>query len=78
MNVALTKPPIARLKRIIADAQEVLSATDPEYWPRRRRSSVDAEKMRADIIAKRAKGVSPKQLAEKCGVSRAYIYMIKK
>ena len=44
---------------------------------RHRRSSADAAKMRADILAKRAKGVSAASLAEKYGVSTAYIYMIK-
>jgi predicted DNA-binding transcriptional regulator YafY len=33
--------------------------------------------MREDILAKRAKGVSAAKLAEKYGVSTAYIYMIK-
>ena len=44
---------------------------------RQRRSSAEAAKMRADILAKRAKGVSAASLAEKYGVSTAYIYMIK-
>ena len=44
----------------------------------RRRTAVQAEKMRADILAKRAKGVPAATLAEKYGVSTAYIYMIKK
>ena len=44
---------------------------------RRRRSAAEAEKMRADILAKRSKGVSAAKLAEKYGVSTAYIYMIK-
>ena len=41
------------------------------------RSSADAEKMRADILAKRAKGVPATKLADKYGVTTAYIYMIK-
>ena len=40
-------------------------------------TAVEAEKMRADILAKRAKGVPATKLAEKYGVSTAYIYMIK-
>ena len=44
---------------------------------RRRRSAAEAEKMRLDILAARAKGVSAAKLADKYGVSTAYIYMIK-
>lgn len=44
---------------------------------RKRRSRTEAEKMRKDILAARAKGVSAAKLAEKYGVSQAYIYMIK-
>jgi hypothetical protein len=44
---------------------------------RQRRSSAEAAKMRADILAKRARGVAAATLAEKYGVSTAYIYMIK-
>lgn len=79
----LSKRQIAYLNRIIITAQKMLdtahledsrSGTGPK---RRRRSSAEAEKMRADILAKRAKGVSAAKLAEKYGVSTAYIYMIK-
>ncbi len=42
-----------------------------------RRTPVQAAKMRADILAKRANGVSASTLAQKYGVSTAYIYMIK-
>ena len=44
---------------------------------RKRRSSAEAEKMRKDVLAARAKGVSAAKLAEKYGVSSAYIYMIR-
>ena len=44
---------------------------------RRRRSAEDAAKMRAAILAERAKGTSAAKLAAKYGVSAAYIYMIK-
>jgi hypothetical protein len=44
---------------------------------RRRRTGAQAEKMRSDILAARAKGVSAAKLADKYGVSTAYIYMIK-
>ncbi len=44
---------------------------------RMRRSAAEAEKMRKDILAARAKGVSVAKLASKYGVSTAYIYMIK-
>jgi hypothetical protein len=44
---------------------------------RKRRSAADAAKMRAAILAERAKGTSAAKLAAKYGVSTAYIYMIK-
>jgi DNA invertase Pin-like site-specific DNA recombinase len=42
-----------------------------------RRTAAQAERMRKEILAARAKGVSAAKLAEKYGVSNAYIYMIK-
>ena len=45
---------------------------------RHRRSAADAERMRADVLAKRAKGVPVTKIAKDYGVSTAYIYMIKK
>ena len=45
--------------------------------PRKRRTGEALEKMRKEILAARAKGVSAAKLAEKYGVSSAYIYMIK-
>jgi hypothetical protein len=42
-----------------------------------RRTAAQAEKMRKEILAARAKGVAAAKLAEKYGVSNAYIYMIK-
>jgi hypothetical protein len=44
---------------------------------RKRSSAEDAAKMRAAILAERAKGTSAAKLAAKYGVSTAYIYMIK-
>ena len=44
---------------------------------RKRRSAAEAAKMRAAILAERAKGTSVAKLAAKYGVSTAYIYMIK-
>lgn len=44
--------------------------------PRRRRSATDAQRMREEILAARAKGVPAAKLAMKYGVSKAYIYMI--
>ena len=44
---------------------------------RRRRSAADSEKLRKDVLAARAKGTSAAKLAQKYGVSTAYIYMIK-
>lgn len=80
----LSKRQIARLNKIISTAQKVLETARLEAVAvrdgaprRRRRSSADAEKMRADILAKRARGVPATKLADKYGVTTAYIYMIK-
>ncbi len=83
--MAFSKRQVAYLNRIIVTAQKMLATADLEDSrsggqngpKRRRRSAVEAEKMRADILSKRAKGVSAAKLAEKYGVSTAYIYMIK-
>ena len=82
--MSLSKRQIAYLNKIIATAQKMLDTAHLEESraahggpKRRRRSAADAEKMRADILAKRAKGVPATKLAEKYGVSTAYIYMIK-
>lgn len=82
--MSLSRRQIAYLNRIIITAQKMLATAHLEgngagaRGPRRRRrSAAEAEKMRADILAKRAKGVSAAKLAEKYGVSTAYIYMIK-
>lgn len=82
--MALSKRQVAYLNKIISTAQKFLATAEQEEKKagksgakRRRRSGVEAEKMRADILAKRAKGVPAIRLAEKYGVSTAYIYMIK-
>ena len=84
--MSLSKRQIAYLNRIITTAQKMLATAHLEDSrsisrnggpKRRRRSAVEAEKMRADILAKRNKGVPAIKLAEKYGVSTAYIYMIK-
>jgi IS5 family transposase len=82
--MALSKRQIAYLNKIISTAQKFLATAEQEEKKaaksgtrRRRRSGAEAEKMRADILAKRAKGVPAAKLAEKYGVSTAYIYMIK-
>jgi hypothetical protein len=82
--MALSKRQTAYLNKIISTAQKFLATAEQEEkkagkgGPKRhRRSGVEAEKMRADILAKRAKGVSAVKLAEKYGVSTAYVYMIK-
>lgn len=83
--MSLSKRQIAYLNKIIATAQKMLDTAHLEERSgsrdggpkRRRRSAAEAEKMRADILAKRAKGVPATKLAEKYGVSTAYIYMIK-
>jgi hypothetical protein len=86
--MSLSKRQIAYLNKIVSTAQKMLATADRDEGPskssasrggskRRRRSGAEAEKMRADILAKRAKGVPATKLAEKYGVSTAYIYMIK-
>jgi hypothetical protein len=87
--MSLSTRQIAYLNKIIGTAQKLLATADLESGrpsagaargnapKRRRRSGAEADKMRADILAKRAKGVPATKLAEKYGVSTAYIYMIK-
>lgn len=90
--MSLTKRQLSKLNKIVEMAQELLASAGTDTTNstkgntsaggrsgkvRRRRSSAEAEKMRADILAKRAKGVSAASLAKKYGVSTAYIYMIK-
>lgn len=89
--MALTKRQISRINKVIGMLQDYLDQAEkqaareaarpkPVRTGRRRtrRTSVDAAKMREDILARRAKGVPVAKLAEKYGVSTAYIYMIKK
>lgn len=88
--MALTKRQVSRLNKVIGMVQDFLKQAEkqaareaakpkPVRSGRRgsRRSSEDAAKMRDDILARRAKGVPVAKLAEKYGVSTAYIYMIK-
>ena len=82
--MSLSKRQVAYLNKIISTAQKMLDTAHIEESrsasgkpKRHRRSAAEAEKMRADILAKRAKGVAATKLAEKYGVSTAYIYMIK-
>ena len=87
--MALTKRQVSKLNKVMALIEDVLRIAATETVSakpgkssvgsrRTRRTAVQAEKMRADILAKRAKGVPATDLAEKYGVSTAYIYMIKK
>jgi Mor family transcriptional regulator len=69
-----------QLDQIIKLVEKVRASASTDTAGRRvrlRRSSAEAEKMRKEILAARAKGVSAAKLAEKYGVSLAYIYMIK-
>ena len=90
--MSLTKRQMSKLNKIVTMAQELLASVGEaqaqgKQGPstkngrsgkvRRRRSSAEAEKMRADILSKRGRGVSAAALAKKYGVSTAYIYMIK-
>lgn len=88
----LTRRQISKLSKAYALLRQVLREAEHEY--RRstksealakdsdggtsRRSAIAAKKMRDDVLAKRARGVSAASLADKYGVSTAYIYMIKK
>lgn len=87
----MTKRQIAKIRKIIAMAEGLLASAEASAQAeakagaakrvgktvRTRRTAAEAAKMRADILAKRAKGVAATTLAEKYGVSTAYIYMIK-
>jgi hypothetical protein len=84
----VTKRQIAKLRKLSILVQDLLKqaeAAGPSSSTharsngatRNRRTSHAAEKMRADVLAKRAKGVPATRLAEKYNVSTAYIYMIK-
>jgi Mor family transcriptional regulator len=85
LGMSLSKRQIGKLNKIIAMAQSLIdSHNGGRSGPRARsssrrlrRSSAEAAKMRADILARRAKGVSALSLAKKYNVSTAYIYMIK-
>jgi len=84
----VTKRQIAKLRKLSILVQDLLKQAETagpssskharsNGATRNRRTSHAAEKMRADVLAKRAKGVPATRLAEKYNVSTAYIYMIK-
>ena len=81
--MSLSPKQINNLNKIIATAQKMLAVAEQEEKAgngkskRLRHSSADVDKMKAQIRAARAKGVAATKLAEKYGVSIAYIYMIK-
>lgn len=85
--MALTKRQVSKLNKamtLIGEALKIAASEPASAKPavrsglgRTRRTAAQAVKMRADILAKRAKGVPAITLAEKYGVSTAYIYMIK-
>lgn len=88
--MALTKRQVSRMNKVIGMVQDFLDQAERQAAReaarpklvrsgRRgtRRSSDEAAKMREDILARRAKGVPVAKLADKYGVSTAYIYMIK-
>ena len=81
--MSLSKRQIAYLNKIRATAQKMMDTAHLEDSragggpKRRRRPAVEAKKMRADILAKRAKGSPATKLAEKYGVSTAHMYRIK-
>jgi hypothetical protein len=88
--MTLTKRQVSKLNKIIAAIQVILkqaeiAAAREAAMPKkvrsgrrgRRRTAVEAAKMREDILTRRKKGVAVTKLAEKYGVSTAYIYMIK-
>ena len=71
---------ISALRRIVITAEKLISSLENEPQRssgRRRRSATEAKKMRAEILKARAKGVSVTKLAEKYGVTTAYVYMIR-
>ena len=79
-------PLTARQQRYLAKIMQLAQAIQEEAKKansgsssqvRQRRSAAEAAKMRKIILAERAKGTSAAKLAERFGVSTAYIYMIK-
>lgn len=73
---------LAKITQLVEAIQTEAKKTDGKAGKangqgRMRRSAADAAKMRAVILAQRAKGISAAKLAAKYGVSTAYIYMIK-
>jgi len=68
-----------QILKLVQKFREEAAKSPPSKTERRRkrRTSADAEKMRNEILAARAKGVPATKLAAKYGVSTAYIYMIK-
>lgn len=66
-----------QIVKLVEKVRASASADTAGRSVRSRRTSAEAEKMKKDILAARAKGVSAAKLAEKYGVSVAYIYMIK-
>lgn len=58
-------------------AEAAKNASKSSKGTRTRRTGAELDRMRSDVLAARAKGVSAAKLAEKYGVSTAYIYMIK-
>ncbi len=85
--MALSTRQTAYLNTILTTAQKLLDSVQATKKSkgngsasprgRQRRSSVDAERMKEQILVARAKGVPATKLAEKYGVSTANIYMIK-
>ena len=75
----LTKRQEKMLSQIekLVEKFRVEAAKQPAKGGRFRRTAAEAEKMRKEILAARAKGISAAKLAGKYGVSNAYIYMIK-
>ena len=84
----MTRRQIGKLRKLsilvqdLLEQAEAMGASSPkparkDGAARSRRTRHAAEKMRADVLAKRAKGVPAANLAEKYNVRTAYIYMIK-
>lgn len=84
--MTLNERQLTQLNKAISIVQDILASakSDAKLSSRRqksktrriRRSAADAAKLKKEVLAARKKGISAAALAQKYGVSTAYIYMI--
>jgi len=85
--VSLSPAEIAKLKKLISLAQELLASVEPRTQrnvrgatesinQRKRRTGKELIAFRKMLVAERKKGVRVEEIASKHGVSTAYIYQL--